>query len=98
EVLVEGAFPVLLAVVTEVELLADGGEDRLAGSHRCHLLKGGRGRRRPVCEHNAGASGGLPARRERGWEPPRGSGRAPPPGGGCAGWRASPGSVMRNKG
>src|SRR5207237_6573260 len=39
QVLVEAALPVLLAVVTEVQLLAQGGEDRLTFRHHCRLLK-----------------------------------------------------------
>ena len=46
QVFVEGAFPVLLAIVTEVQLLADGVEDRLTCGHRCHLQKAARRRRR----------------------------------------------------
>ncbi len=37
EVLVEGALPVRLAVVADIQTLAQAGEDVLAGRHRCFL-------------------------------------------------------------
>ena len=42
EVLLEAAFPVRLAIVVQVELLAERREDGLADRHRCHLHEAAR--------------------------------------------------------
>src|SRR3954452_8103854 len=60
QVLVEAALPVLLAIVTEVQLLAQVGEDRLTFRHHCRLLKAApRGRRGPCLRLSGGGRKGV---------------------------------------